>query len=128
MIFEAEVKESIQRTRDVLSIRFTKPEKFEFKPGQFIFVTVGRSDNELTKHLSISSSPTESFLEVTKRLTGHPFANALASLKKEVKQRQRTSLQGDGSSKARSTQNGTWSHLRISHPLRTILRGPNQHQ
>ena len=81
MIFEAEVKDSIQRTREILSIRFTKPQEFELEPGQFIFVTVGSSDNELTKHLTISSSPTEGFLEVTKRLTGHPFSNALASLK-----------------------------------------------
>ncbi len=36
---------------------------------------------EVTKHLSISSSPTEDFLEVTKRLTGHPFSKALAALK-----------------------------------------------
>lgn len=82
MIFEAEVMESIQRTRDILSIRFARPEEFEFEPGQFIFLSIGSSDNELTKHLSISSSPTEGILEVTKRLTGHPFPNALASLKK----------------------------------------------
>jgi ferredoxin-NADP reductase len=29
----------------------------------------------------LSSSPTEDFLEVTKRLTGHEFSNALAALK-----------------------------------------------
>ena len=81
MIFETEVKELVERTRDIISIRFIKPAEFDFKPGQFIFVTIGSSDNELTKHLTISSSPTEGFLEVTKRLTGHPFANALASLK-----------------------------------------------
>jgi len=35
----------------------------------------------MTKHFTISSSPTENFLEITKRLTGHEFANALAALK-----------------------------------------------
>ena len=81
MIFEAYVKESIQRTRDIISIRFTKPAGFDYSPGQFIFVIVGSGDDEVTKHLSISSSPTEDFLEVTKRLTGHPFSKALAALK-----------------------------------------------
>ncbi len=81
MMFEAYVKESIQRTRDIISVRFTKPAGFDYSPGQFIFVTVGSGNDEVTKHLSLSSSPTEDFLEVTKRLTGHPFSNALAALK-----------------------------------------------
>ncbi len=35
----------------------------------------------MTKHFTISSSPTEEHhLEMTKRLTGHPFSDALASL------------------------------------------------
>jgi len=53
--------------------------------GSLFLSTIGSSDNELTKHLTISSSPTEGFLEVTKRLTGHPFANALASLNERDK-------------------------------------------
>jgi glycine betaine catabolism B len=89
MIFETEVKELVERTRDIISIRFIKPGEFDFKPGQFIFVTLGVNDNEVSKHLTISSSPTEGFLEVTKRLTGHPFANALASLKEGDKVRLR---------------------------------------
>ncbi|VVB72039.1 Sulfhydrogenase 1 subunit gamma [uncultured archaeon] len=87
MVFEAEVRESIQRTGDVISIRFTKPAGFDYRPGQFIFISVGSGDHEITKHLSISSSPTEGFLEVTKRLTGHPFSNALISLKEGDKLR-----------------------------------------
>ena len=81
MMFEADVKESIQRTRDIISVRFARPAGFDYSPGQFIFVIVGSGDDEVTKHLSISSSPTEDFLEVTKRLTGHPFSDALAALK-----------------------------------------------
>ena len=48
MIFEADVKESIQRTRDIISIRFTKPAGFDYIPGQFIFVTPGSGDHEVT--------------------------------------------------------------------------------
>jgi len=81
MQFETIVTESIQRTRSIISVRFAKPEGFEYLPGQYIFITIGSSDAELRKPLSISSSPTEGFLEVTKRLTGHPFSNALAILK-----------------------------------------------
>ena len=36
---------------------------------------------KITKPLSLSSSPTEDLLQVTKRLTGHEFSNAFLSLK-----------------------------------------------
>lgn len=81
MEIETTVTESIQRTRSIISVRFAKPEGFEYLPGQYIFISIGRGDAELRKPLSISCSPTEGFLEVTKRLTGHPFSNALALLK-----------------------------------------------
>lgn len=35
------------------------------------------NEEQKTKHLTLSSSPTEDYLEVTKRLTGHEFSNAL---------------------------------------------------
>jgi len=79
--FEARLIERIMRTPEILSLRFGKPAGFDFLPGQYIFVTVGSGVDKLTKHLTISSSPTEQgHLEVTKRLTGHPFANALSAL------------------------------------------------
>jgi ferredoxin-NADP reductase len=87
MDFETTVTESIQRTRNIISVRFAKPEGFEYLPGQYIFITIGSGDAELRKPLSISCSPTEGFLEVTKRLTGHPFSNALALLKEGDKVR-----------------------------------------
>lgn len=80
MIFETNVIETIQRTPDIKSIRFEKPQGFHYLAGQYIFVTLGNGPDQMTKHFTLSSSPTEDFLEITKRLTGHPFANALASL------------------------------------------------
>lgn len=80
MIFETNVIETIWRTPDIKSIRFEKPEGFHYLAGQYIFVTLGDGTEQMTKHFTLSSSPTENFLEITKRLTGHPFANALASL------------------------------------------------
>jgi ferredoxin-NADP reductase len=81
MKFETDLIELIQRTKDIISIRFTKPKGFDYQPGQFIFINLGSGESEMTKHFTISSSPTEAFLEITKKLTGHPFANALAALK-----------------------------------------------
>ncbi len=80
MQFETDVKEMIKRTKDIISIRFNRPEKFYYLAGQYMFITLGSSDSEMTKHFTLSSSPTESFLEITKRLTGHPFSNALEQL------------------------------------------------
>jgi len=81
MQFETEVTQIIWRTKDAKSIRFRRPEGFEYLPGQWIFLTLGRRDEQKTKQLSLSSSPTEDSLEVTKRLTGHEFSNALDALK-----------------------------------------------
>ena len=78
---ETEVLEVLSRTRDALSVRFARPKDFDYLPGQFMFITFGSKDEQKTKHLSISSSPTEDFLEVTKRLTGHEFSNALGAAK-----------------------------------------------
>jgi len=80
MIFETSVVETIQRTPDIKSIRFEKPPGFNYLAGQYIFITLGDGPDQMTKHFTLSSSPTEGFLEITKRLTGHPFANALANL------------------------------------------------
>jgi ferredoxin-NADP reductase len=80
MQFETYVIQIILRTRNAKSIRFKRPEGFSYLPGQWISVTLG-GDRQKTKPLSLSSSPTEGFLEVTKRLTGHEFSDALDALK-----------------------------------------------
>jgi glycine betaine catabolism B len=79
MWFESEVIDVVNRAESVRSVRFAKPEAFEYLAGQWVLFSLG--EGGLTKPLSLSSSPTEGFLEVTKRLTGHPFANALSALK-----------------------------------------------
>ncbi|MDD1753165.1 MAG: FAD-dependent oxidoreductase [Methanotrichaceae archaeon] len=79
--FEADILQILQRTRDVKSIRLRKPEGFDYFPGQWISVTLANENEQKTKPLSLSSSPTEDFLEITKRLTGHDFSNALEALK-----------------------------------------------
>ncbi len=78
--FETEVTQLIWRKNEAKSIRLKKPERFDYLPGQWVFLTIGQGDTQKTKPFSLSSSPTEHFLEVTKLLTGHEFSNALAAL------------------------------------------------
>jgi ferredoxin-NADP reductase len=85
MSFETSVVEVIQRTPDIKSIRFEKPQGFGYLAGQYIFITLGGGPDKMTKHFTLSSSPTEGFLEITKKLTGHPFSNALAGLRPDDK-------------------------------------------
>ncbi|MGZ4938050.1 MAG: ferredoxin--NADP reductase [Halobacteriota archaeon] len=78
--FETEVIQLVWRTEEAKSVRFKKPEGFDYLPGQWVFLTLGKGDKQKTKPFSLSSSPTEDFLEITKQLTGHEFSNALAAL------------------------------------------------
>jgi ferredoxin-NADP reductase len=84
--FETKIIEIIPRTPNVKSFRFDRPSYFEYKAGQFMFVTIPTKYGELKKHFTISSSPTEKkFIEFTKRLTGSNYSNALNSLHLDVK-------------------------------------------
>ncbi|MDD5567748.1 MAG: FAD-dependent oxidoreductase [Candidatus Omnitrophica bacterium] len=77
----ARVKEVIQRTYNVKSIRLDIGGKADFKAGQFLAVTL-QNNPELKKYLSISSSPTEEcYLEFTKKLTESDFSQVLNQLK-----------------------------------------------
>jgi ferredoxin-NADP reductase len=78
MTFETFVEKIIPRTYGVKSFRFPRPASLDYKPGQYMFVTIKSEGKELTKHFSISSSPTEKdYIEFTKKLTGSEFSNAL---------------------------------------------------
>ena len=58
-------------------LRFPRPSQVDHKPGQFMFDTIGTEGVEVKEHFTLSSSPTEKeFIEVTKKLTGHPFSNS----------------------------------------------------
>src|SRR4030042_6743233 len=82
MKFETNVKEIIPRTPNVTSFRFPRPPELDYKPGQFLFITIKQGDKELSKHFSFSSSPTEKdHIEFTKKLTDHEYSEALKSVK-----------------------------------------------
>ncbi|MCW8802173.1 MAG: FAD-binding oxidoreductase, partial [Candidatus Bathyarchaeota archaeon] len=82
MPFKTEVIDIIQRTPNVKSYRFSRPDSFEYKAGQYliIFLSNGKGGT-LKKPLTISSSPTEPFLELTKKITpGHEFSDSIIAL------------------------------------------------
>jgi glycine betaine catabolism B len=82
MKFETRIKEIIPRTYDVTSFRFNRPQDFDYKPGQYILVTIKGDTKELTKPFTISTSPTEAtVIEFTKKLTDHEYSMALKSKK-----------------------------------------------
>jgi len=82
MEFETKVKEIVSRTPRVKSFRFPRPPSFDYKAGQFMFITIKIGEGDARKHFTISSSPTEREpIEFTKKLTGHRFSDALDALK-----------------------------------------------
>jgi glycine betaine catabolism B len=82
MKFETTIQEVIWQTRDVASFRFAKPSELDYKPGQFLFITIKQDGKELGKHFSFSSSPTEkAYIEFTKKFTDHEFSVALKAAK-----------------------------------------------
>ncbi len=78
------MKEIIPRTHNVTSFRFPRPAELNYKPGQFLFITLKAADGkELSKHFSFSSSPTEkTHIEFTKKLSDSDFSAVLRALKK----------------------------------------------
>ncbi len=82
MQFSTTVSEIIQRTYNVKSFRFKRPQSLDYKAGQFLVITINAGSQKLKKHFSLSSSPTEKdHIEFTKKLTGHEFSNALDAMK-----------------------------------------------
>ena len=82
MKFETKFQKIIPRTHDSTSFRFPRPAELEYKPGQFLYVTLRMGDTELSKHFSFSSSPTEAdHIEFTKKFTDHEYSLALKAAK-----------------------------------------------
>ncbi|NOY86679.1 MAG: hypothetical protein GXP52_05205 [Deltaproteobacteria bacterium] len=70
----SEVIEVIRRTPASKSIRFRKPDGFGYEPGQYNIFTPLPDESDLSKPLSFSSSPSEPFLEVTKRISSSDYS------------------------------------------------------
>jgi len=80
MSFTSRLLEKIPRSSDTTSYRFSRPPEYTFRAGQWFTVTLSSPDGPLDHHFSHADSPTESHIELTTRLTGSVFKNALDSL------------------------------------------------
>lgn len=81
---KARLIEKISRTPTVSSFKFIPSEKISFLPGQaaqIILDESNRSNKDLNKYLSFSSSPGKNYIELTKRLSQSDFSIRLNNLK-----------------------------------------------
>lgn len=78
--FSATLLEKIPRSPDTTSYRFSRPSSYDFEAGQYYTVTIPSPEGPLTHAFSHADPPGEDFTELTTRLTGSPFKNALDSL------------------------------------------------
>lgn len=66
---------------DIASFRFEKPAGFTYQAGQWFKITIPSPQGPLSKPFTYSSSPTEPFLQLTTRLSGSDFKQALDALR-----------------------------------------------
>ena len=77
------VVEILQETPTTRTVRFAKPEDFTYHPGQFIMLNLPHpqpDDRGSRRSLSLSSSPTEEFLQITTREGTSSFKQTLHQL------------------------------------------------
>jgi glycine betaine catabolism B len=65
---------------DVVTCRFARPTGYEFSAGQWMRLTLETSEGPKTKTFSHCSAPGDAVLELTTRLSGSVFKNALGAL------------------------------------------------
>jgi ferredoxin-NADP reductase len=75
--FQSPLIEKIPRVADIVSFRFERPDGYEYAAGQWASLTIPGPAEPLSHHFTMSSSPTEPFLEISTRLRGTEFKNAL---------------------------------------------------
>ncbi len=77
IVFETKVEQVIRRTKDVKSFRFKKPEGFRSMAGQWMYVNIKIEGTQKMHHFTMSSSPTEDYIEFTKKITDSQYSQAL---------------------------------------------------
>jgi ferredoxin-NADP reductase len=80
MTFASTLLEKIPRSSDTTSYRFSRPAEYTFTAGQWYSIAISTPDGPLDHHFSHADSPTESFIELTTRLTNSEFKNLLDTL------------------------------------------------
>ena len=65
---------------DILTLRLSRPEGYEFKAGQWFTLSIDTADGGETKTFSHCSGPSDDYLEMTTRLSSSSFKKALATM------------------------------------------------
>lgn len=65
---------------DVITSRFEKPDGYTFTPGQYLTLRLQTAEGEQTKPFTHAQAPRDDYLELTTRLSGSAFKEALRSL------------------------------------------------
>lgn len=63
------------------TFRFGKPAGYAFTAGQYFSLTLQTREGEQTKHFSHCDAPADPYVELTTRLTGSAFKDALSALR-----------------------------------------------
>ncbi|MHB9150375.1 MAG: ferredoxin--NADP reductase [Thermoleophilia bacterium] len=80
MTFSTRLLERIPRVEGVKTFRFERIKQYNYTAGQWFVLTIPEGDSYLTKHFTHSSSPTESYIDFTTRLTGSQYKSTLDAL------------------------------------------------
>jgi ferredoxin-NADP reductase len=80
MTLSTRLVDRIPRVPDVKTFRFERIRQYEFTAGQWFVLTIPQGDGYLTKHFTHSSSPAETHIDFTTRMTGSDYKNALDEL------------------------------------------------
>lgn len=78
--FTVTLLEKIPWSPDTVTYRFSRPPEYHFEPGQFFRLTIPSPNGPLAHYFSHCDSPTEGHVELTTRLTGSDYKNALDGL------------------------------------------------
>jgi ferredoxin-NADP reductase len=79
--WEVQLIDKIERAEGTNSFRFNRPRDFEYRPGQYFFISIPKEERHLMHHFSFSSSPTEKdHIEFTTRVRDSEFKQTMDSL------------------------------------------------
>ncbi len=81
MNVETRLEKVVPRTQDVKSFIFPRPEGFDYKAGQWMYVNIRIGGVSKMHHFTISASPTENYLMFTKKITDSEYSKALDATK-----------------------------------------------
>ena len=65
---------------DVITSRFSRPHGYAFAPGQWFTLALETAEGRQSRTFSHCSAPGDAYLELTTRLSGSAYKNALLAL------------------------------------------------